>query len=241
MRRKQKGLGACLEQKCGSTWETIAFASRFLNILESRYSSNELELLAVFWLLDHFKYYLYGSEFILQTDHQALLTALKENRGNKTNQSRLTRWVDRLLAFHFTVEHVPCKNIGFVDYLSSYPSAEPIIPSEEDKNCVINAIDEIKLSLLRNAQTPNGANKITSQSADTKQVSNDVIHPKQINNTALNASGLNSIENKLHSDLHYFHPRNSNNTTFINSKNLVAITTRQNPLRDTFKIPFLKK
>ena len=36
-------------------------------------------------------------------DHQALLTALKENRGNKTYQSRLTRLVDRLLAFHFTV------------------------------------------------------------------------------------------------------------------------------------------
>ena len=103
-----KGLGACLEQKSGNTWETIAFASRFLNNLESRYSTNELELLAAVWSLEHFKYYSYGSEFILQTDHQALLTALKENRGNKTYQSR--RWVDRLLPFHFTVEHVPRKN-----------------------------------------------------------------------------------------------------------------------------------
>ena len=86
----KKGLGACLEQKCGKTWETIAFASHFLNNLESRYSTNELELLAVVWSLEHFKYYLYGSEFILQMDHQALLTALKENRENKTYQSRLT-------------------------------------------------------------------------------------------------------------------------------------------------------
>ena len=78
----KKGLGACLEQKCGFTWETIAFASRFLNNLESRYSTNELELLAVVWLLEHFIHYLYGSKLILQTDHQALLTALKENRGN---------------------------------------------------------------------------------------------------------------------------------------------------------------
>ena len=54
----KKGLGACLEQKYGSTWETIAFASRFLNNLESRYSTNELELLAVVWSMEHFKYYL---------------------------------------------------------------------------------------------------------------------------------------------------------------------------------------
>ena len=101
MPRKQKSLGFCLEQKCGNTWETIAFARRFLNNLESRYSTNKLELLAVVWSLEHFKYYLYGSEFILQTDYQALLTALKEDRGNKTYQSRLTRWSDRLLPFHF--------------------------------------------------------------------------------------------------------------------------------------------
>ena len=30
----KKGLGACLEQKYGTIWETIAFASRFLNNLE---------------------------------------------------------------------------------------------------------------------------------------------------------------------------------------------------------------
>ena len=76
----KKGLGACLEQKYGNTWKPVAYASRFLNNLEDRYSTNELELLAVVWSLEHFKYYLYGSHFILQTDHQALLSALKENR-----------------------------------------------------------------------------------------------------------------------------------------------------------------
>ena len=105
---------------------------------------------------------------------------------------------------------------------------------------MINAIDEIKLTLLRNALTPIGANKTANQSADTKQVSNDVIIPKQINNIALNAFGLISIENKLHSDSNYVHPSNSNNTTFIDSKNLVAITTRQNPLLDAFKVSILK-
>ena len=102
----KEGLGACLEQKENNNWHPIAYASRFLNKNEQRYSINELELLAVVWSLEHFKYYLYGSHFTLQTDHQALLSALKNNRGNKTYQSRLTRWVDRLLPLHFKVEHI---------------------------------------------------------------------------------------------------------------------------------------
>ena len=37
----KKGLGACLEQKHGHIWEPVAYASRFLNRLEERYSKNE--------------------------------------------------------------------------------------------------------------------------------------------------------------------------------------------------------
>ena len=77
----------------------MAHDSKFLNSVEQRYSTNELELLAVVWALEHFKHYLQGTEFTLQTDHQALPTAKKENRGNKTYQSRLTRLVNRLLPF----------------------------------------------------------------------------------------------------------------------------------------------
>ena len=47
--------------------------------------------------------------FTLQTDHQALLSARKDNRGKKY-QSRLTRWVDRVLPFNFSVEHINGKN-----------------------------------------------------------------------------------------------------------------------------------
>ena len=73
----KKGLGACLEQKENNNWLPIAYASRFLNKNEQRYSINELELLAVVWSLQHFKYYLFGSHFTLQRHHQALLSALK--------------------------------------------------------------------------------------------------------------------------------------------------------------------
>ena len=140
----KNGLGACLEQQLDNNWYPIAYASRFLNNNEQKYSTNELELLTVVWSLEHFKFYLYGSKFELQTDHQALLSALKNNRGNKTYQSRLTRWVDRLLHFHFTVQHVPGKNMGFADYFSRYPISPAPQPLESDKNYVVNLINTFK-------------------------------------------------------------------------------------------------
>ena len=119
------GLGAVLEQQYPEGWFPIAYASRFLNEAEIKYSTNELELLSVVWATNHFKYYLLGSRFELITDHTALLSALKPNRANKSRQSRLIRWVDKLLPYTFTIHHLPGKDMGFTDYLSRNPHQKP--------------------------------------------------------------------------------------------------------------------
>ena len=90
----RKGLGCALEQRTPNGWHTVAFASRFLNSVEDRYSINELELLGVVWSVEHFKCYLFGKSFTVITDHRALLSIMRENRSNKSYNSRLTRWVD---------------------------------------------------------------------------------------------------------------------------------------------------
>ena len=51
----RKGLGCALEQRTPNGWHAVAFASRFLNSVEDRYSINELELLDVVWSIEHFK------------------------------------------------------------------------------------------------------------------------------------------------------------------------------------------
>ena len=106
---------------------------------------------------------------------------------------------------------------------------------------MINVIDELKFTLIRNTLTPNGAIKATNQKADIKQVSNDVINSTQNINTAPNALCLNSIENKLHSHSTYLNSLNPNKITSTNCSNLVAITTRQKPLHDTFQVPIRKR
>ena len=120
------GLGDTLDQ-----WSekkrvgTDCICISYQNSQEKKYYINELELLAVVWAVDRFKHYLLGKEFVIATDHKALTSALGEHRSNKTYQSRLTRWVDRLLPYQFKVIHIPGKDMGIVDYLSKEPNREP--------------------------------------------------------------------------------------------------------------------
>ena len=92
----KNGLRAVLQQCEENTWKPISYASRFLTELESKYSIKELEILAVVWLIEHFKNYVYGRSFGIVSDHEALQSVLRSNKGNKTNSSRLTQWVDRI-------------------------------------------------------------------------------------------------------------------------------------------------
>ena len=55
-----KGLGATLWQEhSDGKLKPISFASQFLSDTEKKYAMNELELLAVVWGLEHFRFYIY--------------------------------------------------------------------------------------------------------------------------------------------------------------------------------------
>ena len=116
------GLGAALEEELSfGSWVPISFASRFLNSWEKKYSTNELELMAIVGSCQHFRNFLLGNRLEALTDHKAIISAFQSNRGNKSYQSRLTRWADRLLPFDFKVTHIAGTRLGIVDYLSRHP------------------------------------------------------------------------------------------------------------------------
>ena len=120
-----EGLGAIVMQDNDNEdedWESISCASMYLTDYEQKYSTNELELLAIVWAVEHFRKYSYGVKFELISDHKALETASKRNHGNKSYSSRLTRWIDRLLSFDMEEVHQPGRTMGLADYLSRHPS-----------------------------------------------------------------------------------------------------------------------
>ena len=137
-----------MEQQNGEgEWIPIALASRYFNTQEKKNSTIELELLAVVWSVDQFKHYLLGKEFVIATDHKKLVSALDEHKSNKTYQSRLTRWVDRLLPYQFKVSHLPGKDMGIVDYLSRNPKSEPWPESVLDEKFVVTSIESFHRAL----------------------------------------------------------------------------------------------
>ena len=125
----------------------ISFASRFLNSQEKKYSTNELELLAVVWAVDRYKHNLLGKPFTIATDHKALTSALDGNKSNKTYQSRLTRWVDRLLPYQFKTVHIPGRDMGIVNYVSRDTLNDPWPDSEFDEKFVVATINSFHEAL----------------------------------------------------------------------------------------------
>ena len=108
------GLGAVLLQYYDETPFPIIYASRQLSAAEQKYAVIEKECLAVVWGISKFYRYLFGREFILETDHQPLAYMSKAKVAN----SRIMRWALSLQPFRMTIRAIKgCDNIG-ADYLS---------------------------------------------------------------------------------------------------------------------------
>ncbi|KAI4877894.1 hypothetical protein NFI96_002308 [Prochilodus magdalenae] len=95
------GVGAVLSQVQGGTERVIAYYSRALSKPERNYCVTRRELLAVVAGLRHFRHYLYGTPFLLRTDHAALtwLMNFKEPEG------QVARWIAALQTYQFEIHH----------------------------------------------------------------------------------------------------------------------------------------
>ena len=140
------GLGIVLWQRQNNgELKATAYASRYLNDAEKKYSVGELELLAVVWGLERFRFHLYGKQIQLFSNHQALEPHLERSKRSKQYSARLTRWLDRLNHFDITLKYTAGKEIKFTDFISQNPTetAEPEENYEEE--FVINAIAQLAM------------------------------------------------------------------------------------------------
>ena len=145
----QKSFGCALEQRTQDGWHTVAFTSRFLKSVGDQNSTVKIELLVVVWSTDNFKYYLNGKIFTVRTDHRASLSIIRKDRANKSYNSRLTRWVDRLLPFVCTINHLPGSKLVLVGYISREPQQKAVNISTYDEQLIVAKLDAIKRSAKR--------------------------------------------------------------------------------------------
>lgn len=94
--------------------QPIGYYSRTLNSAEKNYSTIEKELLAILDCTKHFRPYLYGRKFIIETDHNPLVWLYKIKEPN----SRLVRWKLKLEEFDFDIIYKKGKENKVADALS---------------------------------------------------------------------------------------------------------------------------
>lgn len=109
-----RGIGAVLMQDQGEGLHPVAYASKKLLDAETRYATIEKECMAIVWGVKKFEPYLYGTKFIIETDHKPLLYLQK----SKTENGRLMRWALQLQQYTYTVRVIAGKDNVGADYLS---------------------------------------------------------------------------------------------------------------------------
>ena len=114
----QFAIGAVLAQVQNGLGRVICYASKSLNKAQSSYSTTKSELLAIVIYTRHFKHYLLGRQFKIITDHKALHWL----HNFKDPDALTARWLEKLAAFDYEIEHRSGKSIGHADCMSRLPA-----------------------------------------------------------------------------------------------------------------------
>lgn len=128
---------------------TLGFASRTLKSTETRYTTTEIEALALVYCCTKFRQYLIGDKVIIETDHHKL-TFIKQCR---LTNGRLTRWALALQEFDLTLKFIPGRENIAADVLSRYPRVgENIMEQKTSINKInTNTISKELIKKIRNA------------------------------------------------------------------------------------------
>ena len=148
---KLNGLGYAMIQKENGRSKLIKCGSRFLLPVESRYSTTELEFLAIVWAVNKCYIYLTGLEnFTVVTDHRPLISILNKQTLEQISNQRIQRLKEKISRYNLETVWKQGKNHLIPDALSRRPTEKP---NEDDlhsaetlcnyeRNVVFNENDE---------------------------------------------------------------------------------------------------
>nr|GEZ78529.1 putative reverse transcriptase domain-containing protein [Tanacetum cinerariifolium] len=102
--------------------KVIAYASRQLKVHEKNYTTHDLELGAVMFALKMWRHYLYGTKYVVFTDHKSLQHILDQKELNM----RQRRWLELLSYYDCEIRYHPGKANVVADTLSRKERSKPL-------------------------------------------------------------------------------------------------------------------
>ena len=108
------GIGAVLLQEHDGMKMPVMYISRKLKNGEENYSTIERECLGLVWATKRLHTYLYGREFIIETDHQPLLFLDK----SKLSNDHIMRWALAMQIYRYRVSVIKGVDNAIADFLS---------------------------------------------------------------------------------------------------------------------------
>lgn len=131
-------MGAVLQQFINETWKPLCFFSRKFSFKESKLSTYDRELLAVYSTVKHFSHWLEGSTFHIITDHKPLTYAFKQKseKVSPTQRRQLT------LIYEFTtdIRHISGVDNVVPDALSRTNVVQSSSSSEDSSDTKVSAL-----------------------------------------------------------------------------------------------------
>ena len=119
------GLGAVLLQRVNNQWKPVSYISRSLTPTESRYTTIEKEALVITLSCERLSQYLLGTHFLIQTDHNPLVSLLAKKRLDEL-PVRVQRFRLRLLRFSYSIEYISGSQQTVADALSRAPLTDSV-------------------------------------------------------------------------------------------------------------------
>ena len=125
----------------------IAFASKMLTDVETRYANIERECLSICFGLEKFHTYVYGKHIPVQNDHKNL--EMIQRKPIHTALPRLQCMLLRLQKYDYTIQYIPGKDMVLADWLSRFPSPENNLPIELHHNIQTFNFTSDRLSIIQ--------------------------------------------------------------------------------------------
>lgn len=131
----KSGLGTV--RRHGENWHPIAYTSRSMNSSERNYAQIEKETLAIVFGCERFNEYVYGTTFLVESDHKTLQDIFK--RPINQAPSRIQQFLLRMQKYDFTVHYTPGTSLPVADTLSR-AYLEQSVKEDRNLDCQVHMI-----------------------------------------------------------------------------------------------------